>query len=45
MDLLVKMGWKGWQMLEVSDKVSDRVQALIEQRRIWDGFLDKSMNA
>jgi hypothetical protein len=45
MDLLVKMGWKGWQLLEVSDKVPDRVQALIEQRRIWDGFLDKSMNA
>ncbi|MCP4261465.1 MAG: TIM barrel protein, partial [Planctomycetes bacterium] len=34
MDLLVKMGWKGWQLLEVSDKVPDRVQALIEQRRI-----------
>ena len=45
MDLLVKMGWKGWQLLEVSDKVPDRVQALIEQRRIWDGFLDKSVNA
>jgi sugar phosphate isomerase/epimerase len=45
MGLLVKMGWKGWQLLEVSDKVPDRVQALIEQRRIWDGFLDKSLNA
>jgi hypothetical protein len=45
MDLLVKMGWNGWQLLEVSDKVPDRVQALIEQRRIWDGFLDKSLNA
>ncbi|MBC8471659.1 MAG: TIM barrel protein [Planctomycetes bacterium] len=45
MDLLVKMNWKGWQLLEVSDKVPDRVQALIEQRRIWDGFLDKSLNA
>jgi hypothetical protein len=44
MDLLVKMGWKGWQLLEVSDKVPDRVQALIEQRQIWDGFLDKSLN-
>jgi hypothetical protein len=45
MDLLVQMGWKGWQLLEVSDKVPDRLQALIEQRRIWDGFLDKSLNA
>jgi hypothetical protein len=44
MDLLVKMGWTGWQMLEVSDKVPDRVQALIEQRQIWDGLLAKSLN-
>ncbi|NQT02384.1 MAG: TIM barrel protein [Planctomycetes bacterium] len=45
MDLLVKMGWKGWQLLEVSDKVPDRLQALIEQRRIWDELLAKSLNA
>jgi len=45
MNLLVKMGWSGWQLLEVSDKVSDRVQALIEQRRIWDSLLAKSLNA
>ncbi|HUU19534.1 MAG TPA: TIM barrel protein [Sedimentisphaerales bacterium] len=44
MDLLVKMGWTGWQMLEVSDKVPDRVQALIEQRQIWDGLLANSLN-
>jgi len=44
MDLLVKMGWSGWQLLEVSDKVPDRVQALIEQRRIWDRMLDNSLN-
>ncbi len=44
MDLLVKMGWTGWQLLEVSDKVPDRVQALIEQRQIWDGLLAKSLN-
>ena len=45
MDLLVKMGWSGWQLLEVSDKVPDRVQALIEQRRIWDRMLAGSLNA
>jgi len=45
MDLLVKMGWSGWQLLEASDKVPDRVQALIEQRRIWDRMLANSMNA
>jgi hypothetical protein len=44
MDLLVKMGWGGWQMLEASDKVPDRVQALIEQRQIWDGLLVNSLN-
>jgi len=44
MDLLVKMGWTGWQMLEISDKVPDRVQALIEQRQIWDGLLANSLN-
>ena len=44
MDLLVKMGWSGWQLLEVSDKVQDRVQALIEQRQIWDRMLANSLN-
>ena len=44
MNLLVKMGWNGWQMLEVSDKVPDRVGALIEQRRIWDRMLAVSLN-
>ena len=43
MDLLVKMGWSGWQLLEVSDKVEDRVQALLEQRRIWDRILAVSL--
>ena len=45
MDLLVKMGWAGWQLLEVSDKVPDRLAALIEQRQIWDQMLAKSMRA
>jgi len=45
MDLLVKTGWGGWQLLEASDKVEDRVQALIEQRKIWDRMLAKSLSA
>jgi hypothetical protein len=45
MDLLVKMGWTGWQLLEVSDEVPDRLEALIEQRRIWDQMLAKSFGA
>jgi hypothetical protein len=44
MDLLVKMGWSGWQLLEVSDKVPDRLHALIEQRQIWDRMLTVSLN-
>jgi sugar phosphate isomerase/epimerase len=45
MDLLVRAGWSGWQLLEASDKVPDRVEALIEQRRIWDQMLANSLNA
>ena len=45
MDLLVKMGWTGWQLLEVSDKVPDRLEALIEQRQIWDQMLANSPSA
>ena len=45
MNLLVKMGWGGWQLLEVSDNVQDRVQALIEQRQIWDRMLANSLSA
>ncbi|MEA3226219.1 MAG: TIM barrel protein [Planctomycetota bacterium] len=44
MDMLVEMGWTGWQLLEVSDKVPDRLAALIEQRQIWDRMLAKSMS-
>jgi hypothetical protein len=43
MDLLVRMGWTGWQLLEASANVPDRVQALIQQREIWDRMLAQSM--
>ncbi len=43
MDLLVNMGWDGWQLLEVSNPVEDRLAALIEQREIWQQFLAKSL--
>lgn len=45
MDLLVRAGWSGWQLLEATDKVPDRVAALIEQRQIWDRMLANSLNA
>lgn len=38
MDLLVDMGWNGWQLLEVSDPVEDRLAALIEQGEIWENL-------
>jgi sugar phosphate isomerase/epimerase len=42
MDLLVKMGWSGWQLLEVSHKVPDPVAALDELRQIWEGMRDQA---
>ncbi len=39
MKLLVRSGWSGWQLLEASAKVPDRLQALKEQREIWDRLL------
>jgi hypothetical protein len=45
MDLLVRMGWTGWQLLEASAKVPDRFKALIEQREMWEGMLAKSLRA
>lgn len=35
-NLLAKVNWNGWALLEASDKVPDRLQALIEQRQLWD---------
>ncbi len=45
MDLLVGMGWTGWQLLEASARVPDRFKALIEQREMWEGMLAKAMRA
>ncbi len=38
-DLLKKINWEGWCLLEASASVPDRVQALIEQRKIWEGMV------
>jgi len=42
MDLLMKMNWDGWALLEASHEVPDRVHALIEQREIWDQMIAKA---
>jgi len=44
-NLLVKMNWDGWAMLETSTKVSDRIAALVEQREIFDAMVAKAMQA
>lgn len=44
-NLLVKMGWDGWALLEASDAVPDRLQALIEQRQIWERLVANAHNA
>jgi sugar phosphate isomerase/epimerase len=43
LDLLVKMNWDGWALLEASDQVPDRLQALIEQRQLWDQMKAKAI--
>lgn len=35
-DLLARQGWQGWCLVERSDKVPDRLQALIEERAQWE---------
>jgi hypothetical protein len=44
-DLLVKMGWAGWVLLESSEKVADRVAALQEQREIFERMRAKAVAA
>jgi hypothetical protein len=38
-ELLKKINWEGWCLLEASASVPDRLQALIEQRKIWDSLM------
>ncbi|MCX7049254.1 MAG: TIM barrel protein [Candidatus Sumerlaeota bacterium] len=44
-NLLVKMGWDGWLLMENSEKVPDRIEAMIEQRKIWEGMVEKALKA
>ncbi len=40
-DLLVKMNWTGWALAERGDAVPDRVQAMADQRRVWETMIEK----
>ncbi len=42
-NLLLKMNWDGWGLLEATDNVPDRVQALIEQRQLWEQMVAKAV--
>ncbi len=45
MDLLVKIDWNGWILLERSGKPQKPVKALIEQREIWERMTENSLMA
>lgn len=44
MNLLVKAKFNGWILIENSSKVPDRVQALIEQRQIFETMLKNAIS-
>lgn len=41
-DLLAKAKWEGWALAERGDTVPDRVQAMIEQRQVWEAMIGKA---
>jgi hypothetical protein len=43
-DLLIDSGWEGWWLLEASSKPPDRVEAMNQQRDIWERIVAKSLN-
>lgn len=43
-DLLIDAGWDGWWLLETSTKVPDRLQALIQQREMWEKIVANSLS-
>lgn len=44
LDLLVKMDYTGWVLLEARTNPEDRVKALLKQRRIWEEMLTKAQS-
>jgi hypothetical protein len=41
-ELLVASGWEGWILMENSEKVPDRIEAMIEQRKIWEKLMARA---
>lgn len=44
-ELLVEAGWEGWMLMENSEKVPDRIEAMIEQRQIWERMMIEATKA
>lgn len=44
-NLLTAAHWDGWALMEDTDKVPDRVAAMIEQRNLWEDMLRKATQA
>ncbi len=42
MNLFVKMDYAGWILLECRTNPEDRVAAMIEQRKVWEGMIAKA---
>jgi hypothetical protein len=42
-DLLIDAGWDGWWLVEQSNKVADRIAALIQLREAWEGLVANSL--
>ena len=41
-ELLVAADWEGWILMENSEKVPDRIEAMIEQREIWEKLMARA---
>jgi sugar phosphate isomerase/epimerase len=42
LNLLAKAGWAGWMLMENTEKEPDLVAAMIEQRKLWEGFMKEA---
>jgi sugar phosphate isomerase/epimerase len=40
--LLAKARWEGWALMERGDRPPDRIAAMIEQRQVWEGMIEKA---
>ena len=44
-ELLLAAQWEGWLLMENSEKVPDRLQAIVAQRQIWEKIMAKITKA